>query len=95
MPVTSSNSSFPKTRHGKRGRQRKPDVLTPAQRAQRYRDKQRLSTATVSATLIAYFMEDAARPFDGTAHEDWRRLLAEESNRIDRESQEAIAAWDT
>lgn len=95
MPVTSSNSSFPKTRHGKRGRPRKPDALTPAQRAQRYRDKQRLGTATVSATLIAFLMEDAARPFDRTAHEDWRRSLAEESDRIDREFQEAMAAWDT
>ncbi|MGJ9419417.1 hypothetical protein ACHAC9_16900 [Massilia sp. CMS3.1] len=95
MSVTSSNSSLAKTRHGKRGRPRKPDALTPAQRAQRYRDKQRLGIATVSATLIAFLMEDAAKTFDRAAHEDWQRSLAEETDRIDREFHEAMAAWDT
>lgn len=94
MPVTPSISPTSKHRHGKRGRPRKPNALTPAQRAQRYRDKQRTGIITAAYKVLASIAEEAAQPFDRAAHEVWQRSLTEQADRIGREFQETMAAWD-
>ncbi len=95
MPVTPSASPTAKHRHGKRGRPRNPNALTPAQRAQRYRDKQRTGIITAAYTVLASIAEEAAQPFDRAAHEVWQQSLAEQADQIDREFQDAMDTWDT